>query len=58
MITGKDIGVAISNQIFVAPQSSGEFEFVLAWDMPKIQFHKKIKEYTRWLTERVFFHIL
>lgn len=44
---GKDVGVAVCGQIKVMPNSSNELEFALAWDMPKIQFHKKIKEYTR-----------
>lgn len=43
----KDVGVAICGQVKVMPQSSADLEFALAWDMPKIQFRKKIKEYTR-----------
>lgn len=43
----KDVGVAICGQVKVMPHSSAELEFALAWDMPKIQFRKKIKEYTR-----------
>lgn len=50
----KDVGVAICGQIKVAPQSNGDLEFALAWDMPKIQFHKKMKEYTRQVLSTVF----
>lgn len=45
---GKDVGVAICKQIKVMPHNSNDLEFALSWDMPKIQFHKKIKEYNRY----------
>lgn len=45
--TGKDIGVAICRQITLSPNTSDTIEFALAWDMPKIHFFKKMKEYKR-----------
>lgn len=40
--------MAICGVVKVMPHTSTDLEFALAWDMPKIQFHKKIKEYTRY----------
>ncbi|XP_068140847.1 non-lysosomal glucosylceramidase isoform X1 [Drosophila tropicalis] len=47
----KDIGVAVCAHIALKPQASHELEFVLAWDMPKIQFPRKLKTHTRYYTK-------
>jgi non-lysosomal glucosylceramidase len=47
----KDVGVAVSAQIVVKPQSQSDLEFTLAWDMPVINFTKKTKEYSRYYTK-------
>lgn len=49
IITAKDIGVAVCGQVTVQPQTYDDLEFALAWDMPVINFHKKIKQYTRFV---------
>lgn len=43
----KDVAVAVCSQTTVNPQTEVGLEFALAWDMPKISFHKKIKQHTR-----------
>lgn len=45
--SGKDVAVAVCNQATVKPQATINLEFALAWDMPKISFHKKIKQHIR-----------
>ncbi|KAH8352435.1 hypothetical protein KR084_004138, partial [Drosophila pseudotakahashii] len=47
----KDIGVAVCAQVALKPMSSHELEFVLAWDMPKIQFPRKMQTHTRYYTK-------
>ncbi|XP_030242996.1 non-lysosomal glucosylceramidase isoform X1 [Drosophila navojoa] len=47
----KDIGVAVCAQLALKPQASHELEFVLAWDMPKIQFPRKLQTHTRYYTK-------
>lgn len=47
--TAKDVGIAVCGQIKANAQSEMDIEFVLAWDMPRIHFHKKIKQYSRWV---------
>lgn len=49
--TAKDIGVAVCAQLALKPQASHELEFVLAWDMPKIQFPRKMQTHTRYYTK-------
>lgn len=34
-------------EITLSPNANDTIEFSLAWDMPKIRFHKKVKEYKR-----------
>lgn len=43
----KDIGVAVSAQILCKPKQQTDLEFVLAWDMPIVNFNKKMKQYAR-----------
>lgn len=43
----KDIAVAVCGQATIKPQSNTSLEFALSWDMPSIQFHKKIKQHKR-----------
>ncbi|XP_052852653.1 non-lysosomal glucosylceramidase isoform X1 [Drosophila gunungcola] len=47
----KDIGVAVCAQVALKPMASHELEFVLAWDMPKIQFPRKMQTHTRYYTK-------
>ncbi|XP_030376910.1 non-lysosomal glucosylceramidase isoform X1 [Scaptodrosophila lebanonensis] len=47
----KDIGVAVCAQLALKPKSSHDLEFVLAWDMPQIQFPRKLKTHTRYYTK-------
>lgn len=49
--TAKDIGVAVCAQLALKPQAYHELEFVLAWDMPKIQFPRKLQTHTRYYTK-------
>lgn len=50
-LKSKDVGVAVSAQVLVKPESQAEMEFSLAWDMPKIRFCKSEKEHTRYYTK-------
>lgn len=46
----KDVAVAICGQVTVDAQSdASDIEFALVWDMPRIHFHKKVKQYSRYL---------
>lgn len=47
MNLAKDVAVAVCSQTTVKPEEEVDLEFALAWDMPKISFHKKMKEHTR-----------
>lgn len=42
------IGAAVCSRIFVKSNDKSELEFSLVWDMPKIHFHCKMREYLRW----------
>lgn len=48
---GKDIGVAVSSQIHLKPKCQSDLEFVLAWDMPCVNFFKNTKQYWRYYTK-------
>ncbi|XP_055634667.1 non-lysosomal glucosylceramidase [Toxorhynchites rutilus septentrionalis] len=50
-IKGKDVAVAVSAQILVQSERSSELEFSLVWDMPKIHFAKRVKEYYKYYTK-------
>lgn len=50
-LKSKDLGVALSSQISVKSQTTQDLEFVLSWDMPNIQFPKKLKQYSRYYTK-------
>ncbi|XP_032592367.1 non-lysosomal glucosylceramidase isoform X1 [Drosophila grimshawi] len=47
----KDIGVAVCAHLALKPKTSHDLEFVLAWDMPKIQFPRKLQTHTRYYTK-------
>uniref|UniRef100_A0A1B0CJL7 Glycosyl-hydrolase family 116 N-terminal domain-containing protein n=1 Tax=Lutzomyia longipalpis TaxID=7200 RepID=A0A1B0CJL7_LUTLO len=50
-LKGKDVGVAISGEIALKAEATGEVEFCLAWDMPIVNFGKKLKQYSRYYTK-------
>lgn len=45
------MAVAVSAQILVQSEGSSDLEFALVWDMPKIRFGKKTKEYYKYYTK-------
>ncbi|XP_049549134.1 non-lysosomal glucosylceramidase isoform X1 [Anopheles darlingi] len=47
----KDVAVAVSGQILVQPGTTSELQFALVWDMPKVHFQKRGKEYHRYYTK-------
>lgn len=49
--TAKDIGVAVSGQIHLKAGAKSDLDFVLAWDMPQINFFRKTKQYWRYYTK-------
>ncbi|XP_062545738.1 non-lysosomal glucosylceramidase [Armigeres subalbatus] len=50
-LKSKDVAVAVSAQILVQSESSSDLEFSLVWDMPKIHFGKKAKEFYKYYTK-------
>ncbi|XP_055381934.1 non-lysosomal glucosylceramidase isoform X2 [Condylostylus longicornis] len=50
-LKSKDIGVALSAQVLVKSKKTQDLEFSLAWDMPVINFSKKLKEHKRYYTK-------
>lgn len=49
--TAKDVAVAVCSQTTVKPGATTDLEFALAWDIPKIEFHKKIAQHTRLVSD-------
>lgn len=49
---GQQLGVAVSSQKLVPAAGSADYEFSLAWDMPKIHFGKAEKNYYRYYTRQ------
>ncbi|XP_046752311.1 non-lysosomal glucosylceramidase [Diprion similis] len=45
------IAAAVSSRVLVKAGQIEEVEFALVWDMPKIQFHFKMREYLRYYTK-------
>ncbi|XP_053672231.1 non-lysosomal glucosylceramidase isoform X1 [Anopheles nili] len=50
-LKSKDVAVAVSGQILVQPGTTSQLEFALVWDMPKVHFQKRGKEYHRYYTK-------
>lgn len=50
--SAKDVAVAVCCQATVKPQEATDLEFALAWDMPKISFHKKMKQHIRLVAKK------
>lgn len=50
-LKSKDVAVAVSAQILLQSETSSELEFSLVWDMPKIHFTKRSKEYYKYYTK-------
>nr|XP_040239251.2 non-lysosomal glucosylceramidase isoform X2 [Anopheles coluzzii] len=50
-LKSKDVAVAVSGQILVQPGTTSQREFALVWDMPKVHFQKRGKEYHRYYTK-------
>lgn len=48
---GKDVGVAVSAQIHLKAGIQSDLEFVLAWDMPSINFFMNGAKYWRYYTK-------
>lgn len=51
IFAAKDLGVAISGQVSLGPESQTDLEFALVWDMPIVNFHNKTKEYSKYYTK-------
>lgn len=51
--SAKDVAVAVCSQAIVKPQEATDLEFALAWDMPKISFHKKMKQHIRLVARKI-----
>lgn len=49
--TKQAIGAAVCSRIFVKSNEQRELEFSLVWDMPKVNFHCKMREYLRYYTK-------
>uniref|UniRef100_A0A336KNI8 CSON012927 protein n=1 Tax=Culicoides sonorensis TaxID=179676 RepID=A0A336KNI8_CULSO len=47
----KDLGVGICGQVSLKPESHSDIEFALVWDMPIVNFHMKLKEYSKYYTK-------
>ncbi|XP_037957731.1 non-lysosomal glucosylceramidase isoform X2 [Teleopsis dalmanni] len=50
-LKSKELAVALCAQVTLKPNASHDLEFVLAWDMPKIHFPKKLIMHTRYYTK-------
>uniref|UniRef100_A0A1L8E229 Non-lysosomal glucosylceramidase n=1 Tax=Nyssomyia neivai TaxID=330878 RepID=A0A1L8E229_9DIPT len=50
-LKAKDVGVAINGEIALKPEGTGDIEFCLVWDMPIVNFGKKLKQYSRYYTK-------
>lgn len=48
---GKDVAVAVSGQKLLKPGVCDEIEFCFVWDMPKVQFPKGTKMYSKYYTK-------
>ncbi|XP_012264048.2 non-lysosomal glucosylceramidase [Athalia rosae] len=52
--TNGPIAAAVSSRVFLKANESKDLEFALVWDMPKIHFRNKMREYMRYYTK--YFH--
>ncbi|XP_008548504.2 non-lysosomal glucosylceramidase [Microplitis demolitor] len=47
----KHVGCAVCTSLRIQANSTREIEFCLVWDIPKVQFHYKLRQYLRYYTK-------
>ncbi|CAD7086391.1 unnamed protein product [Hermetia illucens] len=47
----KDVATALCAQVAIKPNATYDLEFVLAWDMPTVEFPMRMKKYSRYYTK-------